>query len=70
MSNEVAEKPDNKLYVVKKNIRYKNPDKKLGMYRALITPDMEVAQKGLPFPHLTAAEKKLLVRRGYLEEKK
>ena len=63
-------KVDNTLYVIKKNIRYKNPDKKLNMFRALITPDMEIAQTGLPFPHLTAAEKKLLVRIGVLAEKK
>ncbi|MCK5611839.1 hypothetical protein KAR91_58760 [Candidatus Pacearchaeota archaeon] len=67
MSNET---PDNSLYAVKKNIRYKNPDKKLGMYRALITPDMDIAKNGLPFPHLSAAEKKLMVTRGYLAPKK
>lgn len=69
-SNEPNKPSDQKLYVVKKNIRYKNPDKKLDMYRKLITPDMDIAKAGLPFPHLSEAEKKLLVRRGYLAPKK
>ena len=68
MSND--EPVDNSLYVIKKAIRYKNPDKKLGMYRTLVTPDMDIAEKGLPFPHLSAAEKKLMVTRGYLTPKK
>jgi len=63
-------KPDQKLYVVKKNIRYRNPDKKLGLYRALITPDSDLGKKGLPFPHLKPEEIKLLERRGFIAPKK
>ena len=58
-----------KLYVVKRNIRYKNPDKKLGLYRKLITPDSDEGQNGLAFPHLKPEEIKLLERRGFIEDK-
>lgn len=64
-----AAKPE-KLYIVKKNIRYKNPDKNLGLYRALITPDSDLGKKGLPFPHLKPEEIKLLERRGFIALKK
>lgn len=63
-------KSDEKLYVVKKNIRYKNPDPKLGLYRALVTPDSELGKKGLPMPHLKPEEIKLLERRGFIALKK
>lgn len=59
-----------KLYIVKKNIRYKNPDKKLGLYRRLIKPDSDLGKKGLPMPHLRPEEIKLLERRGYIALKK
>jgi hypothetical protein len=59
-----------KLYIVKKNIRYKNPDKKLGLYRALIKPGDPRAKNGLPMPHLQPEEIKLLERRGFIAEKK
>lgn len=62
-------KPE-QLYVVKKNIRYKNPDKKLGLYRKLITPDSNEGKNGLPMPHLKPEEIKLLERRGFIEAKK
>lgn len=52
------------LYQVIGNIRYHNPDSPLN--GELITPDMPEAKAGLEFPHLTDAEKKLLVRRRYL----
>jgi hypothetical protein len=66
-----AAKPDEiLLYVIKKNIRYKNPDPKLGLYRALITPDSDLGKKGLPMPHLKPEEIKLLERRGFIALKK
>lgn len=63
-------KSEEKLYIVKKNIRYKNPDKKLNLYRKLITPESEEGKNGLPMPHLKPEEIKLLERRGFIEEKK
>ncbi len=54
------------LYAVKKNIRYKNPDEKLGLYRVLIKPGDPRAKNGLPFPHLQPEEIKLLERRGFI----
>ena len=64
-----ADKKQPQLYVVKKNIRYKNPDKKLGLYRALIKPGDPRAKDGLPFPHLKPEEIKLLERKGYIAKK-
>lgn len=61
-----ADQSSPQLYAVKKNIRYKNPDEKLGLYRALIKPGDPRAKDGLPFPHLKPEEIKLLERRGFI----
>ena len=70
MATSDAKAPAVKLYVVKKNILYKNPDPKLGLYRTLITPDSELGKKGVPMPHLKPEEIKLLERRGFIALKK
>lgn len=63
----MTSKKQEELYIVKRNIRYHNPDHPLS--EQIVTPDMPEAQAGLPFPHLSSPEKKLLVRRRVLAPK-
>jgi hypothetical protein len=55
------------LYIVKRNIRYHNPDHELA--EQLVLARSPEAKAGLPFPHLSEADKKLLVRTGVLVKK-
>ncbi len=55
---------EDKLYLVRKRIIYHNPDHQLS------ETIVEVGQvpEGLPFPHLTAADLRLLKKKGILSE--
>lgn len=50
------------LYLVRKRIVYHNPDHA----KAGLIVEVNEYPEGLPFPHLTIGNKKLLVRKGVL----